>query len=82
MKTQRSQGLRRKARRAHRQADIANAAGRVWDASQHRARARSLEAQASDEDDRAFLVDDDLGAGFRDADLEFETVSLNPRDWV
>ena len=74
MKTQRSQGLRRKARRAHKHADAAAAAGRVWDASQHRARARSLEAQAADEDDRAFLADGDLET--------VSSLSLYPRGWI
>lgn len=81
MKTQRAQGLRRKARRLNRQADINTAGGRVWDAAQQRDRAKALEAQADYKENLAFDPDADLGAGFRDMDLEFETVSLNPRDW-
>lgn len=81
MKTQRAQGLRRKANAANRQADAAALRGRVWDAAQLRDRAKNYTAQADTEEACAFDVEDDLGAGFNDADLELEAVSLNPRDW-
>lgn len=70
MKTSRTSGLRRKARRLHRQADLAFASRRTFDAAVLRDRARRLEARADHED----AVDtvhacDDLKAGFVDDDI-------------
>lgn len=76
MKTQ-AHSLRRKAYRLHRRADQALRDHRTFDAAQLRSRAFDLEARAE------ALADEDLTAGFTDADLESLTgCTVLPRTYT